>query len=287
MKITNVRRKVRSPVSARRSSVVWISASPPRRENAFYSVAHVAPGGRTGLGLLRRRAGPPPRRLDVGLAQATGLIGPNGAGKTTLFNAICGLQPIGRGRVRLDGRDISSVAAHKRARLGIARTFQRLEVFGSMSVRDNVRVAADVRRSWTGRRQRTGPSPEERTEQIIDRVGLRPVADELVDSLPTGLARLVEVGRALAGEPSVLLLDEPSSGLSAEETDAFAALLEDLAAEGLAILLVEHDVELVMRVCARIHVLDFGRVIASGTPAEVQGNELVQMAYLGTSTTTT
>jgi branched-chain amino acid transport system ATP-binding protein len=221
--------------------------------------------------------------LDVAAGQATGLIGPNGAGKTTLFNAICGLQPIGRGSIGLDGRDITSVAPHKRARLGIARTFQRLEVFGSMSVRDNVRVAADVRRSWLGRRQRSATTPEDRTEQILDRVGLRAVADDLVDSLPTGLARLVEVGRALASEPSVLLLDEPSSGLSAEETDAFASLLEDLAAEGLAILLVEHDVELVMRVCARIHVLDFGRIIAAGTPAEIRGNELVQMAYLGTA----
>ncbi|MGK2947965.1 MAG: ABC transporter ATP-binding protein [Acidimicrobiales bacterium] len=224
--------------------------------------------------------------LDVAAAQATGLIGPNGAGKTTLFNAICGLQPIGDGLVKLSDRDITGVAAHKRARLGIARTFQRLEVFSSMSVRDNVRVAADVRRSWVGRRQRSGPSPEDRTEEILDRVGLRAVADDLVDSLPTGLARLVEVGRALAGEPTVLLLDEPSSGLSAEETDSFAVLLEDLATEGLAILLVEHDVELVMRVCSRIHVLDFGRVIAAGTPAEIQGNELVQTAYLGTATTT-
>jgi branched-chain amino acid transport system ATP-binding protein len=224
--------------------------------------------------------------LDVTAASATGLIGPNGAGKTTLFNAICGLQQADMGCVLLDGRDITRVTTHKRARLGIARTFQRLEVFGSMSVRDNVRVAADVRRSWAPRRARAeGPSPEEHAEEIIDRVGLRGVADDLVDSLPTGLARLVEVGRALASRPSVLLLDEPSSGLSAEETDAFASLLEGLTADGLAILLVEHDVELVMRVCARIHVLDFGRIIATGTPAEIRNNGLVQTAYLGTAAT--
>jgi branched-chain amino acid transport system ATP-binding protein len=221
--------------------------------------------------------------LDVEAAQATGLIGPNGAGKTTLFNAICGLQPIDRGRVVLDGHDITRVTAHKRARLGIARTFQRLEVFGSMSTRDNIRVAADVRRGWLTRGDRRAERPaHDRTEEIIDQVGLREVADELVDSLPTGLARLVEVGRALATEPRVLLLDEPSSGLSESETDLFADLLEGLAAEGLAILLVEHDVELVMRVCADIHVLDFGRIIAVGTPTEVQRDPLVQSAYLGT-----
>jgi branched-chain amino acid transport system ATP-binding protein len=220
--------------------------------------------------------------LDVEAAQATGLIGPNGAGKTTLFNAICGLQPIDRGRVVLDGHDITGVTAHKRARLGIARTFQRLEVFGSMSTRDNIRVAADVRRGWLSRTDRRAERPaHDRTEEIIDQVGLRDVADEVVDSLPTGLARLVEVGRALASEPRVVLLDEPSSGLSAEETNVFATLLEDLTAQGLGILLVEHDVELVMRVCQRVHVLDFGEVIASGTPAEVQADALVQTAYLG------
>jgi branched-chain amino acid transport system ATP-binding protein len=224
--------------------------------------------------------------LDVAAGQATGLIGPNGAGKTTLFNAICGLQPIERGCVRLDGEDITKVKAHARARMGIARTFQRLELFGSMTTRDNIRVAADVHRSYSRRDADAGTdTPEERAEELLDRVGLRAVADERVDALPTGLARLVEVGRALASRPKLLLLDEPSSGLSEEETDDFAALLEGLAADGLGILLVEHDVELVMRVCERIHVLDFGEVIAAGSPAEVQRNELVQTAYLGTAPT--
>ena len=223
--------------------------------------------------------------LHVAAGSATGLIGPNGAGKTTLFNAVCGLQSIDRGRVRLDGVDITKVKPTNRARMGISRTFQRLELFGSMSARDNIRVAADVHRSYA---RRTGAprdvSSLDRAEEILDRVGLRGVADERVDSLPTGLARLVEVGRALASLPRLLLLDEPSSGLSEEETDDFARLLESLAAEGLGILLVEHDVELVMGVCTRIHVLDFGRVIASGTPAEVQEDPLVQAAYLGTGT---
>jgi branched-chain amino acid transport system ATP-binding protein len=216
--------------------------------------------------------------LDVDDGRVTGLIGPNGAGKTTLFNVICGLQPASRGQVLLDGADIANLPPHKRARLGIGRTYQRLEVFGSMTARDNIRVAGDVRRLWAS----DVPPSAEVADEILDRVGLRAVADERVDGLPTGLARLVEVGRALAGGPRVLLLDEPSSGLSEEETDTFADLLDELSSEGLAILLVEHDVELVMRVCARIHVLDFGRVIAAGGPAEIQADELVQSAYLGT-----
>jgi len=216
--------------------------------------------------------------LDVEEARITGLIGPNGAGKTTLFNVIGGLQQATRGRVLLAGDDIGDLPPHRRARLGIGRTFQRLEVFGSMTAHDNIRVAADVRRTWAS----DAPPSAAVADAILDRVGLRAVADERVDSLPTGLARLVEVGRALASQPRVLLLDEPSSGLSEDETDTFAALLKDLASEGLAVLLVEHDVELVMRVCARIHVLDFGRIIAVGTPSEIQKDQGVQAAYLGT-----
>jgi branched-chain amino acid transport system ATP-binding protein len=219
--------------------------------------------------------------LEVADAGITGLIGPNGAGKTTLFNVICGLQAPTAGQVWLDGNDISGLAPHKRARLGIARTFQRLEVFGSMTVRDNVRVAADVRRQWA----RDAPPSATVADTIVERVGLEAVARERVASLPTGMARLVEVARALASAPRALLLDEPSSGLSEDETDAFAALLVGLASDGLGILLVEHDVELVMRVCARIFVLDFGQVIAVGTPSEVQQDRAVQAAYLGTVST--
>ena len=216
---------------------------------------------------------------EVAGSGVTGLIGPNGAGKTTLFNVICGLQAPTSGQVLLEGRDLAGLAPHKRARLGIARTFQRLEVFGSMSVRDNVRVAAEVHRRY----DRTAPPPEAAADAIVDRVGLRDVASERVDALPTGHARLVEVGRALASRPRLLLLDEPSSGLSEEETDAFAVLLDDLTADGLGVLLVEHDVELVMRACRHIHVLDFGRVIATGTPAEIQDDDGVRSAYLGTT----
>ena len=215
--------------------------------------------------------------LDVPPGQVTGLIGPNGAGKTTLFNAICGLQPLNGGGVHLDGRDISTERPHKRARLGIARTFQRLETFGTLSVRDNVLVAAEMRRGWSRERFRAG----ELTDQLVGRVGLGGVAGERVDQLPTGTQRLVEVARALATKPRVLLLDEPSAGLNEEETTELAALLRELAATGLGILLVEHDMGLVMSASDGIHVLDFGRIIAIGTPEEVQANPLVRAAYLG------
>jgi branched-chain amino acid transport system ATP-binding protein len=202
----------------------------------------------------------------------TGLIGPNGAGKTTLWNVITGLQRADAGRVLLDGEDISSLRAHERARLGIARTFQRLEMFGSLSVRDNLLVAAEAAHV---------DAPLDVVDAVLERVGLSRLAGARGADLTTGTARLVELGRALAGRPKVLLLDEPSSGLNDEESDRFGDLLLELADEGLAVLLVEHDVELVMRVCSYIHVLDFGRIIARGTPAEVRADEAVQAAYLG------
>ncbi|TMK19684.1 MAG: ATP-binding cassette domain-containing protein [Actinobacteria bacterium] len=215
--------------------------------------------------------------LDVDAGSITGLIGPNGAGKTTMFNVICGLQPTTTGHVTYDGKQVTGLKTHERARLGIARTFQRLEVFGSLSARENILVGAEIRARWSSEKV----DPEAVTEAILDRVDLRRVAEHRVDTMPTGLARLVELGRALAAAPKLLLLDEPSSGLSEEETVFFAALLRSLTAEGLGILLVEHDVELVMDVCARIHVLDFGRKIAAGTPSEIQKDQAVQAAYLG------
>ncbi|HEX2738178.1 MAG TPA: ABC transporter ATP-binding protein [Acidimicrobiia bacterium] len=216
--------------------------------------------------------------LEVEAGRVGGLIGPNGAGKTTLFNVITGLQDTSRGRVTLDGRDISKLHTHERARLGLARTFQRLEVFGSLTAKENLLTAAEIRKSWARDRSDTPAVAEE----ILDRVGLRDVADEQVDKLPTGMARLVELGRALATRPKVLLLDEPSSGLDERESVVFGDLLLALAAEGLAILLVEHDVQLVMTVCRHIHVLDFGMIIASGSPDSVQRDPHVQAAYLGT-----
>ena len=205
----------------------------------------------------------------------TGLIGPNGAGKTTLFNVITGLLPPSGGQVLIEGTNVSRLRPSSRARLGMARTFQRLELFSLLSVRENIRVAADIRR--TG-----GTDREHFVDGIIDRVGLGDVADNRVDSLSTGRARLVELGRALATEPKMLLLDEPASGQDENETDAFGQLLRELAREGIAVVLVEHDMHLVMRVCDVIHVLDFGRIIAAGTPHDIQHDEAVLAAYLGT-----
>jgi branched-chain amino acid transport system ATP-binding protein len=204
----------------------------------------------------------------------TGLIGPNGAGKTTLFNAVCGLiNPTG-GFVRLGGRELTSLAPYKRARLGMARTFQRLELFALLSVRENVMVAGEVRSNY---------ARGDEVEHIIERVGLADRIDDRVDELPTGQARLVEIARALATRPRVLLLDEPASGLDERETDQLGELLRSLAAEGMAVLLVEHDVHLVMEVCDLIYVLDFGRIIAVGDAHAIRTDEAVLAAYLGGS----
>ena len=209
----------------------------------------------------------------------TGLIGPNGAGKTTLFNVITGLLSPSQGTVRFDDRDITTDPPHKRAKLGVARTFQRLELFTSLSVHDNVRVAGEIRNSWG-----FGQNVDCRAEaaRVIELVGLADVADREVSEIPTGQARVVELARALMIKPSVLLLDEPASGQTEEETATFGRLLQHLAREdGLGVCLVEHDMSLVMDVCETIHVLEFGRVIASGAADVVRNDPAVIDAYLG------
>jgi branched-chain amino acid transport system ATP-binding protein len=218
--------------------------------------------------------------LDVATGEVHGLIGPNGAGKTTLFNVITGLQRPTRGTVRLRATDVTRAKPHVRARLGLGRTFQRLELFGTLTARENVQMAAEVQQ----RKLAGGRSPAEEAAYQLGRVGILHIADEPTDSLPTGLARLVEMARALATSPDVLLLDEPSSGLDHDETNGLGQVLQQLASEGMGVLLVEHDMNLVMAICARVDVLDNGQVIARGDPAAVRANPLVQEAYLGGGT---
>jgi len=214
--------------------------------------------------------------FDVDEGKVVGLMGPNGAGKTTLFNVITGLQEPTQGTVRFDGRDITNVAPRQRALSGIGRTFQRLEVFGSLSVGDNIRVAAEMRGL---------SNPEQVRDELLARVGLVEFADAPADAVPTGIARLTELARALACSPRLLLLDEPSSGLNEGETDAFAILVRSLAEQdGRSVVIVEHDVELVLGLCSTIHVLDFGKIIASGPPEAIQADPKVQDAYLGADT---
>jgi branched-chain amino acid transport system ATP-binding protein len=218
--------------------------------------------------------------VSVEPGHVTGLIGPNGAGKTTLFNVVCGLQMPDAGAVYLQGNAITRTKPHQRARLGIGRTFQRLETFGTLTARDNVRVAAQARRSWGHERF----DVEAMVNEIVDRVGLGQVADIRVDRLPTGTGRLVEVARALAIEPRVLLVDEPSSGLTDRETMTLGDVLRNVAAAGTGVLLVEHDMSFVMGTCERIYVLDAGGVIAFGSPTDVQADPRVRAAYLGAET---
>jgi ABC-type branched-subunit amino acid transport system ATPase component len=217
--------------------------------------------------------------LDLAEGEITGLIGPNGAGKTTLFNVANGIQDPNRGKIFFDGRDVTTAKPHQLARLGLARTFQRLEVFGSLSVRDNVRVAAEVRRGWSHDRSLL---PDDVADTILDLLGLRALASVRADTLPTGSARLLEVARALASQPRVLLLDEPSAGLNEAETDRLAGVLRDLGSTGITILVVEHDMAFIMDLCSRVVVLNAGEVIADGSPAVIQRDPVVLTAYLGT-----
>jgi branched-chain amino acid transport system ATP-binding protein len=217
--------------------------------------------------------------LSVPSGGVTGLIGPNGAGKTTLFNVVSGLLAPRSGRVTLDGVDITKTSPAARARHGLARTYQRLELFTSLTVRDNIRVAGEIRNTW-GRRRRIDVGAEaDRTIELMD---LGDAAERDVSELPTARARVVEVARALMTQPKVLLLDEPASGQTEQETAAFGKLLRQLVEErDLAICLVEHDVGLVMGTCEVIHVLDYGEIIATGSPEEVSRDPVVVNAYLG------
>lgn len=254
-------------------------------------------GGRLeGIGIVKRYGGLTAVN-DVTVSTEPGviaaLIGPNGAGKTTLFQCIAGSERPDAGRVLLDGRDITHKTSDARARLGIGRTFQRLAVFPTLTVADNLGVGAENRTSAPAL-VRVGallsgilgfPVVDEnkhqvRVDEVIAQLGLEDVRDELAGSLPTGTLRLVELGRALCHDPIALLLDEPASGLDSTETRQFQQVLRSVASTGVAILLVEHDVELVFTVADRVYAMAEGRLIASGTADEVRRHPDVLEAYL-------
>ncbi|MDQ1534731.1 MAG: branched-chain amino acid transport system ATP-binding protein [Actinomycetota bacterium] len=226
--------------------------------------------------------------IDVEPGEIVGLIGPNGAGKTTFFNCLLGMLKPDRGSVTFDGQDLTRVPTHRRARLGIGRTFQRIELFTEMTPREHLLVAERVRRGdgalWKDLIGQGRPKADEleRVEETIALLRLDDVADRPIEALSLGRGRIVEVGRALMIQPRLLLLDEPSSGLDHQETLDLAVKLREVNAErGTAILLVEHDVEMVRSLVSRVFVLDFGTLIASGPTDDVFAEAAVRRAYLG------
>jgi branched-chain amino acid transport system ATP-binding protein len=211
------------------------------------------------------------------------IIGPNGAGKTTFFNLLSGLLPPSEGRIFFKDRDITSLQAYERARLGIARSFQITNIFRHLSVYENVRLAVqavhDGKANFFLPASRMG-NLTERTEQVLHDIGLWELNDARAENLSHGDQRRLEIGLAIAGDPPVLLLDEPLAGMSPTETHETVALIKRIAS-GRTIVLVEHDIDVVMSISATITVFQTGAVLATGTPAEIRANEAVQRAYLG------
>jgi branched-chain amino acid transport system ATP-binding protein len=226
--------------------------------------------------------------LQVDAGELVGLIGPNGAGKTTFFNCLTGLLRPDGGRVRFAGQDVSTAPTHRRARLGMARTFQRIELFGGMSARDHLLVGARAHRVRGGvlrdltLRSRPTSDESDACDETLELLGLTAVADRPIESLSLGQGRLVELGRALMCQPRLLFLDEPSSGLDTAETAEVGDTLVSVnEARGVAILLVEHDLDLVRRVTHRLACLDLGALIADGPTPEVLADPQVRRAYVG------
>ncbi len=230
--------------------------------------------------------------LDCHDGMLVGLIGPNGAGKTTFIDAITGFTPINQGRVTFDGVDLEGKAPEKRALMGLTRTFQSLELFEDLSVRDNLLAAAE-RPKWYSllsdvimprRHQR---QYQEQVDWALDMMGLTALADAMPSDLSHGRRKLVGVARALAAKPRLVLLDEPAAGLDTAESALLGKRLRDCLAHDMGMFLIDHDMGLVLSVCDYIYVLDFGRIIAHGAPAEVRSNPAVIAAYLGESAAAT
>ena len=228
--------------------------------------------------------------FEVRRGEVFTLIGPNGAGKTSIFNVISRFYTPSAGRLSFEDRDITAVPAHEVARLGIARTFQNIELFDNASVLDNLLVGRHrhrTTRSWEEllflpKVRRAEYAHRARVEEIIDFLDLQRYRDQRIGALPYGARKICELARALCTEPKLLLLDEPSSGLNVEETDDMAFWIHDIRKElGITVLMVEHDMTLVNRVSDRVLALNYGRVLALGTPQEIQRNPDVAAAYLG------
>lgn len=227
--------------------------------------------------------------LNVKIDTIQAVIGPNGAGKTTFFNCITGFYQVDRGTCLLAGNDITNLPAHRITGRGMVRTFQNVRLFGSMTVFENVMVGRHTR-SRSGLLAAAFRLPSMRREEkeilnatmeVLEFIGLADQATQRADSLPFGRQRLLELGRALAAQPQVILFDEPAAGLNPRETLQLAELLERVRQRGITLVLVEHDMDLVMDISDEICVLNYGRKIAEGTPTEIQSNEEVILAYLG------
>jgi len=223
--------------------------------------------------------------LEMQAGELRAVIGPNGAGKTTLFNMVSGFFPPTRGRVLFDGNPIDALSAEARARRGIVRTFQITEIFPEMTVRENICVAVETgagvnSRPWISRA--ADLRVRRRVDELVALAGLAAKADRVASELAHGDQRVVEVAIALALQPKLLLLDEPTAGMGDEETEGMVGLIRRLHAEqGLSILFIEHDMDIVFGIAQRITVLDQGRILAEGTPSEISTNDAVRAAYLG------
>ena len=215
--------------------------------------------------------------FTVRTGEILGLIGPNGSGKTTLVNVVTGLLPATSGEVRVDGQRVSGRKAHRVARAGIARTFQTIRLFHELTVRENVEVASVA----MGRSRRKAVQV---ADALLTELELEAFAGTLGGEIPFGHQRKLEMARALAMEPKFVFLDEPAAGLNEEESDGLHDLLKSMPARfGIGLIVIEHDMRLMMNLCPRLHVLNYGRTITEGTPAEVRANEQVVTAYLGSS----
>jgi branched-chain amino acid transport system ATP-binding protein len=227
--------------------------------------------------------------FTVARGEITGVIGPNGAGKTTLFNIVTGIYAQTSGSVALEGKDISSLPAEKLAAKGLVRTFQNIELFGNMTVLENVMLGMHTRSHsgimaclfktpWQLREERI---IREQAAEWLEFCGISGLAEQKAANLPFGQGRLLEIARAMAVKPSIMLMDEPAAGLNNRETAQLAVLIRKIRATGVTVVLVEHDMELVMDICDRIIVLNLGKKLAEGTPREIQENQAVISAYLG------